>query len=174
MNYSEFNHVRDSAGECVLIDGAQALADDGQCAWGQEFWYERTAYRKVPYSSCEGGAALDRGKRHVCPGSQGHGFFWWAMVLLIPAMLAGLVATWWTRKRSGRIRLGDPAAYDTDGGWLGTLQSVPYFLIGVGSAAWAHVSELQIPGMSRFRSSRRTNRYAAVLDDDAALLGDYN
>lgn len=157
----------------MLLEGASALRNDDTCQWGQEYWYERTAYRKVPHSSCEGGKTLDQGTRHVCPGARGHGFFWWAMVLTIPALLAGLFATWWTRRRAGRIRLGEPASFDMDGGWLETVQSVPYYIVGVASAAFAWLSEVRIPWLSDKMRSRRSNGYRAVLDDDAALLGDY-
>jgi hypothetical protein len=62
----------------------------------------------------------------------------------------------------------------TDGGWAETLQSIPFYLIGIGSAAWAWLSEIKIPYLSDKLMSRRRSRngYRSVLDDDAALLGD--
>lgn len=157
----------------MLIAGANALENDDECAWGQQFWYERTAYRKIPHSSCEGGKTLDQGKRHACPGATGRGFFFWAMVLTIPAILAGLFATWWSRRKAGRIRLGEPHL-DTDDGILGTLQSIPFFIIGVAGAAWARIQDIRIPYISdRFGSRSRTGYTYRALDDDAALLGDY-
>jgi hypothetical protein len=95
------------------------------------------------------------------------------MVLVIPAIVAGLFATWWTRRRAGRIRLGEPQ-FDTEDGVLGTLQSVPFYIIGVASAAWARLQEIRIPYITdRFASRSRTGYSYRALDDDAALLGDY-
>lgn len=95
------------------------------------------------------------------------------MVLVIPAMLAGLFATWWGRRRAGRIRLGEPQ-FDTEDGLLGTLQSVPFYIIGVASAVWARLQEVHIPFISDRLASRGRNGYTyRALDDDAALLGDY-
>lgn len=72
-----------------------------QCRNGESEWYELTAYRKVPISSCEGGKRIDRGKAHPCPGIQGHGAFFWLMMLFIPIAFAALVGVWWYR-RGGR------------------------------------------------------------------------
>ena len=48
--HSEFNYMRNDAGECVLVPGTQPLSDDDSvCRAGDEYWYERTAYRKIPY-----------------------------------------------------------------------------------------------------------------------------
>lgn len=87
----------------MLVDGATPLANDETCANGEEYWYERTAYRKIPYSSCEEGIRMDRGRAHRCPGIKGHGFFFWLFVLFIPASLAGLTGYWFYR-RSGLAR----------------------------------------------------------------------
>jgi hypothetical protein len=65
---SEFNYVKNSADECVLVPGTIPLPDDSSCKNGEDYWYERTAYRLIPYSSCMGGIRLDRGARHVCYG----------------------------------------------------------------------------------------------------------
>ena len=55
----------------MLVEGASALALDTteeQCDGFTSTWYERTAYRKIPYSSCEGGERPDRGKPIRAPG----------------------------------------------------------------------------------------------------------
>lgn len=100
---SEFNHARNSAGVCVLVDGAEPLPSDDSCPRGEDYWYERTAYRKIAYSSCEGGKRPDRGTSHACPGLKGHGFFFWVFVLFVPVTMAGLVGYWFYR-RSGLAR----------------------------------------------------------------------
>lgn len=96
--FSEFNHRRDADGKCVLSPGLNPLPDDDSCRNGEEFWYERTAYRKGPMSTCEGGTRLDQGNRHRCPGLKGHGFFFWFFALIVPTMLAGLVGQWYYRR----------------------------------------------------------------------------
>jgi hypothetical protein len=102
-NYSEFNYVRDASGVCVLQLGTESLPDDDSCRHDEEFWYERTAYRKIPYSSCEDGIRPDQGARHRCPGFKGHGIMFWLMVLIAPFGFTSLVAYWYYR-RSGLAR----------------------------------------------------------------------
>ena len=101
--HSEFNHVPNDNGDCVLVAGATPLPNDETCSYGDDFWFDRTAYRKIPYSTCEGGERLDRGDAHLCPGVKGHGFFFWLFVLFIPTAIASLVG-YWVYKRSGFAR----------------------------------------------------------------------
>ncbi|KAJ7579921.1 vacuolar protein sorting/targeting protein 10 [Mycena floridula] len=67
----EFNHYRNTEGECVLQSGTTPLPDDATCSSGEPYWYSRTAYRKIPYSSCVDGMRPDRGDQHACPGFAG-------------------------------------------------------------------------------------------------------
>ena len=101
--YSEYNHIRNSAGECVLVPGAQPLSNDDSCPDDAEFWYERTAYRKIPKSSCVGGERPDRGAEHVCPGFKAHNSGFWLTIFSIPFGFTALVAFWYYR-RSGYRR----------------------------------------------------------------------
>lgn len=100
---SEFNHIRDTSGACVLAAGATPLPNEETCTPGQDYWYERTAYRKIPYSTCIGGKRPHEGPSHVCPGLKGHGFFFWLFVLFVPLALAGVIGHWIYR-RSGLAR----------------------------------------------------------------------
>lgn len=100
---SEFNHVKNSADQCVLVPGTTPLPDDDSCKDDEEYWYERTAYRLIPYSSCAGGKRLDRGAEHQCPGFKAHGTFFWLFVLLIPFGFTALVGYYYYR-RSGLAR----------------------------------------------------------------------
>ncbi|KAL4245130.1 Vacuolar protein sorting/targeting protein 10 [Abortiporus biennis] len=134
----EFNHERNAEGKCAVVEGTTPLAPDDSCRNGEEFWYERTPYRKIPYSSCEGGVRIDRGTAHRCPGFKGHGFFWWFFVLTIPTLFAFLIGYWFYRRSGmapGTIRLpgSDTPRYSSynDSGVLGTLASVPWFLLGL-------------------------------------------
>jgi hypothetical protein len=106
----EFNYRRNDRGDCVLIEGAQPRATgevEEQCTGWEPYWYERTAYRKIPYSSCEGegDVRLDRGKRHNCPGliggGGGRGFWFWLFLLIIPFAIAA-IAGWFFLQTGGR------------------------------------------------------------------------
>ncbi|CAL1713879.1 unnamed protein product [Somion occarium] len=170
----EFNHRRDAEGNCALIPGTEPLSPDDSCHGDDEYWYERTAYRKIPYSTCEGGIRPDRGTAHRCPGLKGHGALFWLFVLVIPFLFAALIGYYYYRKSGlarGTIRLpgGDTGPlYARDSGALATLASVPWFLLGVAGIAWEWVSsrfELLATG---FRS-RRGYRNVPV-DEDAHIL----
>lgn len=103
LGHSEYNHRLDDDGNCVPIPGQELLASEDTCRNGESSWWERTAYRKIPYSTCDGGTRLDRGRQHNCPGLQGHSAMFWLMVIVIPFLFAGLVG-WWYYRRSGMAR----------------------------------------------------------------------
>ena len=102
---SEFNYVKNSNDECTLVPGTSPLPDDEICKNGAEYWYERTPYRQIPYSSCEGGDRPDHGKAHRCPGFSSNlkGFVFWFFILSLPFGFTGLVAYYYFR-RSGMAR----------------------------------------------------------------------
>ncbi|KAL6301716.1 hypothetical protein BKA93DRAFT_738184 [Sparassis latifolia] len=168
----EFNYYKNDAGECVLFPGEQPLADDDSCRNGEEYWYERTPYRKIRYSSCENGLRLDRGAEHVCPGVRAHGAFFWIMVLVVPFMFAGLAGWWYYRRSRGAIRLpgGDSGLrrYSNDSGVLATLASVPWFLIGVAGIAWEWVASTIESATLPMRS--RGGYRTVPVDEDAQIL----
>ncbi|KAF8527216.1 Oligoxyloglucan reducing end-specific cellobiohydrolase [Gautieria morchelliformis] len=167
----EFNYVRDANGNCVLGAGLSPLpSDDYGCRLGDDFWYERTAYRKIPYSSCTGGNRPDRGEAHICPGPRAHGFGFWFSVLIVPFAVCGLVGWWYTKKSGlarGTIRLPDRRGSFgdfSDAGPLATLASVPYFILGLAGIAWEYVLSRMPP-----LQSRRGYRNVPV-DEDAQVL----
>lgn len=100
---SEFNYVKNSNDECVLVPGTSPLPDDEMCKDGADFWYERTPYRQIPYSSCEGGPRPDHGTAHRCPGFTSKGFWFWFLILILPFGFTGLVAYYYFRQ-SGMSR----------------------------------------------------------------------
>lgn len=172
---SEFNYERNSEGKCVLSAGRTPLANDDTCRNDAEFWYERTAYRKIPFSSCEGGNRPDLGAKHQCPGIAGHsGFFWWIMVL-IPISLAALVGYSYYRRGgmsrgyvvltwSGRVHLFDSCLTFTE-------TSVCLAMATAAAAAMATSSirsllylgsSLESPGSHGRRSRRRSSRGVRV------------
>ncbi|CAO1617832.1 unnamed protein product [Sympodiomycopsis kandeliae] len=182
----EFNHVRDlNTGKCVLQAGLSALptSEEEQCRNGEDYWYERTDVRKIPFSSCDGGARPDRGVRHTCSSSyRRHGFLWWTTVILSPFAMAGVVGWWWVKRSGGRdrgsIRLPDPSSY-AESPLLQTLSSVPYYLIGVSNTTWAWLQRHmeRIPFFQRRFTRTRVSHggYRGLAqDEDAAILRDYD
>ena len=194
---SEFNYVKNSNDECTLVPGTSPLPDDEICKNGAEYWYERTPYRQIPYSSCEGGDRPDHGKAHRCPGFSSNlkGFVFWFFILSLPFGFTVMVAYYFFR-RSGMargcvslffvrylksnqylfcirtIRLPGEVnrpAYGGDTGVIATLASVPWFIIGVTGIAYQWVA-------SRLETSFRTLRpgrsgYRDVpIDEDAQIL----
>lgn len=166
--------MRNAAGECVLVEGTQPLPDDDSCRGDDQYWYERTPYRRIPHSSCEDGERPDHGRRHLCPGVAAHSLLFWLFVIVVPFGFTTLVAMWYY-KRSGRatgmIRLpGDarPKFGASDAGFVETLASVPWFVIGVGTVAFEAVSQWVRDTMLPLRM-RRGYRDVAV-DEDAQIL----
>ncbi|CDZ97982.1 Sortilin and related receptors [Phaffia rhodozyma] len=185
----EFNHHRDASGKCVLFPSATALSplttEEEQCKTTTDgYWYERTAYRKIPYSSCEGGDRPDRGKRHRCPEvfvPTSHGALFWLSIVIAPFLFAGLGGMWWVKKSggsSGSIRLGDSRAFGGGGSSnqvIEYLAAIPYVLIGATGAAWAWVESKvrTIPFFNKMQS-RRGYRNVPVDDDAEILRGTYD
>jgi hypothetical protein len=101
--YSEFNYMKDHNDDCVLVPGTTPLPDDDSCSNGEEYWYERTPYRIIPYSSCEDGQRPDRGTQHVCPGFKSKGSLFWFFMLILPFGFTALVGYYYW-KRSGLAR----------------------------------------------------------------------
>jgi hypothetical protein len=149
-----------------------------QCDGIEPFWYERTAYRKIPYSSCGGGDRPDRGKQHHCPGligGAGLGGLFWGSVTILPFVCAAVAGWWWYTSggRPGAIRLGEHRAFSVEGGpgVLSTAASIPYFLIGVTQASWAFVVR-KVPFLEDLFAPRAPYRQVP-LDDDAEVLATY-
>ncbi|KAJ3714865.1 vacuolar protein sorting/targeting protein 10 [Lentinula guzmanii] len=171
----EFNYIKNANDECVLAPGTTPLLNDETCRAGEEFWYERTPYRKISYSSCDGGHRPDRGKPHPCPGFKHHsGWFWW-FVTLISFGLAGLVGLYFYRRSGvarGNIRLPTDLrsnrALEGDSGILSTLASVPWFLVGLAGIAWEYVAS-NVESLSNSFRNRRGYRNLPA-DEDAQIL----
>ena len=96
---SEFNFVKDDKDQCVPVPGTTPRPDDDSCSNGEDYWYQRTAYRKIPYSSCENGDTRNLGTRHVCPGFKAHSALFWMFMILIPFGFTALVAYYYYRRK---------------------------------------------------------------------------
>lgn len=99
---SEFNYMRNSEGVCTLVEGAEPLTEDTSetCLLepDSDNWYDRTAYRKIPYSSCQGGIRLDYGTPHGCGGVRGRSVMFWLSIITLPFGFTALVAWWYYKK----------------------------------------------------------------------------
>lgn len=153
----EFNHYRDASGVCVLVSGASPLSVDTSHEQCGTVWYERTAYRKIPYSSCEGGERPDRGKQHPCLIVGSHGALFWMLIALMPFAVAGTAAWWWTRGGVGAIRLDEHRPFQQ--GPLATLLSVPVALVAAAQQLWARI---------------RPDRYQPLSDDEYLHVENYD
>jgi len=162
------------------------LPSDDSCRGDDDYWYERTAYRKIPKSLCEDGSRLDRGEAHPCPGFRAHGWLFWSTLFFVPFGFTALIAVWYYRRGGYRrgfvplfsgltflthllraIRLSDTYTF-SDSGALATLASIPWFIIGLAGVAWSYVENLPFVPTSLFRS-RRGYRHVPV-DEDAQVL----
>jgi photosystem II stability/assembly factor-like uncharacterized protein len=168
----EFNYVRNGEGECVLVPGTNARPSDDSCRNGEDYWYERTPYRKVLYSTCEGGDRIDQGTRHLCPGINGHSAMFWMIVILFPFVITALVAWWWYSKSGmarGTIRLpGGDYSHGSGSGVMATLASVPWFLLGLSGIVFEYIAS-SLESVSMGYRARRGYRDIPV-DEDAQVL----
>ncbi|KAG1846680.1 Oligoxyloglucan reducing end-specific cellobiohydrolase [Suillus tomentosus] len=171
----EFNYVHNAEGQCVLVPGMTARPPDDSCRNGEDYWYEPTAYRKVDYSSCEGGDRIDRGTRHLCPGINGHSAIFWMMVILFPFAITALVAWWWYSKSGmarGQVkstsRVRCDYSHGSGSGAMATLASVPWFLLGLAGIAFEYIAS-SLESVSMGYRARRGYRDVPV-DEDAQVL----
>ncbi|KAJ7042878.1 Oligoxyloglucan reducing end-specific cellobiohydrolase [Mycena alexandri] len=93
----EFNYYKNDKDDCVLAPGTSPLPPEATCV-ADGFWYERTPYRKIAFSSCVDGERLDRGPKHPCQPSGGRGLPW--IVILVSLCLA-LAGYWYYRADAG-------------------------------------------------------------------------
>ncbi|KAJ7166603.1 signal sequence binding protein [Mycena filopes] len=93
----EFNYFKNEQDVCVLTPGTSPLASEATCS-DDGFWYERTPYRRIAFSSCVDGERFDRGPKHPCQGSNGFGF---TGVVILVLMCLALAGYWYYRNRAG-------------------------------------------------------------------------
>ncbi|KAF8982150.1 hypothetical protein BDQ17DRAFT_1379044, partial [Cyathus striatus] len=168
----EFNYMRDENDACVLVPGTTPLPNDESCKDDEDYWYERTPYRKNPISTCEDGDRIDRGPAHQCPGLRSKGTWFWMFMLFIPFGFTALVGYYYYRRSGlakGTIRLpgdGGRTSYHSSGsGIVDTIASVPWFLVGVASVGYEWVASR----VSNFRRPTRGYRNVPI-DEDAQVL----
>ncbi|CCU97650.1 unnamed protein product [Malassezia sympodialis ATCC 42132] len=180
----EFNHYRDSHGNCVLYPGMTTLpSDEGdQCSPDNPdydgYWYERTNVRKIPLSRCTGGERPDRGRRHVCKAApKGHSFLWVFFVLIVACVLVYSVAQWWLRQGYQALSLDEFHQSQTLRNVSEHFHLAAQFVGGLFSLVWANLMNFvnELPWMrGRIRSDRPFSNYHILsTDEDAEILQDY-
>lgn len=189
-----YNHVRGEDGVCRLVEGASmpTVESDEVCKNDAAGYYDMTAYRRLPYSSCKGGAEKDIGTWRTCPG-KGYSAGAWAAFVLIPLACAGAVAAilWNRRKRGGmqfgRIRLPDfdsmansrSSRNDLISTVAAVVLFVPVAIYTVGANVFDRVSgyiSKRRGGGNQFSYVDRGGYTQVSTDDDAAevLMDDYD
>ncbi|KIM23060.1 hypothetical protein M408DRAFT_28180 [Serendipita vermifera MAFF 305830] len=106
----EYNHVRNAAGDCVLIPGAVPLLSAEVCT-EDGIWYERTGYRQIAKSMCTGGTRPDRGTWHYCRGHwlQVYATLLWSIAIASALASTGAALRYYRQRnsRKGPIHLPD-------------------------------------------------------------------
>ncbi|KAJ7120090.1 Oligoxyloglucan reducing end-specific cellobiohydrolase [Mycena epipterygia] len=134
-----FNYYKNEADECVLIAGATPFPNASSCDNGERYWYER-AYRKISYSSCTGGEALDRPIQHRCPTKSRvqQGGYLWVLAAIWLIIFALIVAYWCYNSCSARrtIHLPEDSEH-RESRTLDKVLAMPLFLVKIAGVAWA-------------------------------------
>lgn len=196
----DYNYERRPDGSCVPIAGLSLPEAKAVCNQkGVKEYWDITGYRKIPISTCTGGAEMEHlGERHPCPGYEDeyqkkHGTSGFIIFLsvVIPFVAAGGIGYWvwknWDGK-FGRIRLGD--AGDSEQPWVkypvlavsalaAVIMAIPA-LIGslvrvVRGRMGGRGAYTGLGGQRTFNSRSsfaRGAEYAAVDPDEGELLGD--
>ncbi|KAK4150558.1 hypothetical protein C8A00DRAFT_36836 [Chaetomidium leptoderma] len=129
----DYNYELDRVNQCSLVPGLQP---NDPAAWCQQHpdaieYHEPTGYRRIPLTTCVGGAAFDQESPvHPCRGHEDEferkhavsGFVLF-LAILVPFALAGAAGWYVWRNWSGKfgqIRLGDQGAsvFEADRPWV--------------------------------------------------------
>ncbi|KAF2200159.1 vacuolar protein sorting/targeting protein 10 [Delitschia confertaspora ATCC 74209] len=196
----DYNYERQIDGSCKKIAGLSTPDPKDVCKQkGVTEYWDITGYRKIPISTCEGGAEMEHmGQRHPCPGFEeefkkkhGIGGFSLFLAIVLPfAAAAGIGYYVWRNwdGKFGRIRLGENGpSFDSDSAFVrwpvaaisGLVAVVAAIPLVVGSL-WRWVSGRFGSGAgyrgrtftSRSSFARGRGDYAVVDADEGELLGD--
>jgi hypothetical protein len=196
----DYNYERRPDGSCVAISGLPLPDPKAVCNQKgvREYW-PITGYRKIPISTCVGGAEMEHlGEPKPCDGYEdefqkrhGVGGFVIFLSVVIPFAVAGSIGWWVWRNwdgKFGRIRLGE--ASDSEQPWVkypvmavsafvALLVSIPALIGGlvrvVSSRMGGRPAYTGLGGQRTFNSRSSFARgveYAAVDPDEGELLGE--
>ncbi|KKK22888.1 hypothetical protein P175DRAFT_0448026 [Aspergillus ochraceoroseus IBT 24754] len=188
----DYNFEPQSDGSCALVPGLEKQDAAAYCKANPdaiEYW-EKTGYRRIPQTTCQGGKNLDHLERKPCPGKHeefdkkhgisGVGLFFAIVTPITVAVAVGYYAfTRWDGK-FGQIRLGETQA--TSQGFLSRdslLITVPIAIVAgivavaktlplLATSLWRSVSGYVHIGRNRGYSRPYSSRASF-----AARRGDY-
>ncbi|GAA5872134.1 hypothetical protein JCM8547_003817 [Rhodosporidiobolus lusitaniae] len=147
---AELNQLVGTDLGCIDIT-KKPLESEQTCSCDQPFWYDCTAYPKMPHSKCVDGLTLDQGPRHLCTGyaAKMAGWLVWLSLLVVPFALAAFGAVYWQRRRSGkgRSRLPVPGEHDRSP-CVDILLSIPWFFVGVAAVLVEKLRDIEVPFLS--------------------------
>lgn len=130
---SAYNYELDSSGQCSLVPGLSPLSAEEWCARHPDAveYFEPTGYRRIPLTTCSGGATLDTALRSVpCGGHEeeyerrhrvsGAAIFFAVTVPIALAAGAGWYVWRNWRAKFGQIRLGEGGGmgFDSEAPWV--------------------------------------------------------
>lgn len=165
---SAYNYELDSSGQCNLVPGLSPLSAEEWCARHPDAveYFEPTGYRRIPLTTCRGGANLDSALRSVpCGGHEeeyerrhrvsGVAIFFAVTVPIALAAGAGWYVWRNWRAQFGQIRLGEGGGLgiDSDAAWV-------RYPVVVVSAVVAVVAALPLVATSLWRAA--TSAYRGV------------
>ncbi|KAK7951868.1 vacuolar protein-sorting protein BRO1 [Apiospora aurea] len=154
-----YNYELDSHQQCKLVEGLEPMSLEQYCKDNPDAkeFYEASAFRRIPLTTCSGGRELDKqGEPQPCPGHEeeferAHGVSGVAIffAVIIPIGIAA-AAGWWVynnwQSKFGQIRLGEQNSFDHEAPW------VKYPVIAV-SAVVAVAGALPLLASSLWRSA---------------------
>lgn len=172
---SDYNYELDPFGQCALVKG---LSPKDPAAWCKEHpdaieYHEPTGYRRIPLTTCVGGAAYDaESPAHACAGHEDeferkHAVSGVVVFFAVTVPFALAAAAGWYVWRNwsgkfGQIRLGDQggSVFEADRPW------VRYPVIAL-SAVVAVVGALPLVGAALWRSVRGLGEKVGLFGGDS-------
>ncbi|KAH0608049.1 uncharacterized protein H6S33_002101 [Morchella sextelata] len=189
----DFNYERQNDGTCGLVKGYSPPDHKAICTQDKNAieYFEPTGYRRIPYSTCEGGHELEKTTPKPCPGHEqdfekkrgrgAKGFMLFLAVVTPIAAAFGIGWFVWTKILDGRfgaIRLGEDSSGQSPfirypiiviAALVAVVVSIPTILQAIGT--WVGGKFTRTRRYTSRQSFARGADYSIVNNDEGELLG---